>query len=484
MKKLRSIFCVVCFMLVTLSAAASAYDVRDFGAKGDGVAIDSDAVNAAIIKAASDGGGTVFLPSGTYLCRSIRLASGICIKMERGSVIKAVEDGFDLAEPKPEPQYQDYGHSHFHNSLIWGENISNVRICGGGLIDGSALSGGYSGEPVTDGKANKAIALKNCRNVTLEGFTVYRGGHFALLATGVDKLRIKGVTVDTNRDGLDIDCCRDVRIAGCTVNAPWDDAIVLKASYALGYIRDTENVRIRRCRISSYLEGTLLDGTRISAEGQTSPFYGAPGTDMHGGRIKIGTESSGSFRHIRVRNCVLADCGGLILNSMDGGVIEDAVFSNIKMNRVFDCPIFLRLGDRMRSPEGMPVGSIRDVSFRNIKVRNAAGRWPMMVAGIPGHCIEDISFSGIDIEYEGGYRQEGAINPIPEKTKAYPDPWLFREYAPQTRRIHNQYLPFRSLMIRHARRITFRNIRFSFLKEDTRPDFYVEDAEEVKGIRF
>lgn len=472
-------------MLLSYCSYASALNcnVRDFGAKGDGKSIDSPAIDLAIRKVSESGGGTVIIPSGIYLCYSIHLMSDVRIQLEKGSVVRAADgNSFDLAEPNPFSQYQDYGHSHFHNSLIWGEDISNIAICGEGFMDGTALLGGYDGKSIPDGKANKMIALHNCRDVLLEGFTAYRGGHFVLLATGVDNLVIKGLTIDTGRDGLDIDCCKKVSISDCTVNCPWDDAIVLKSSYALGYFRDTEDVSVSRCKVSSYLEGTLLDGTRVSPIGKISPFYGAPGTDMHGGRIKIGTESSGGFRNITVSNCILTDTGGLIINSMDGGLIENVSYKDIRMTRIFDCPIFLRLGNRMRSPEGTPVGGIRNISFENIIAEEAFGRWPMMIAGIPGHQIEDIHFKNIDINYEGGFSPEGAIDPIPEKTKSYPDPWLFRKYTKESNRIHNQYMPFRSLMIRHARHISFDGIRFSFQRPDSRTDYYIEDAFDVTGL--
>ena len=117
---------------------------------------------------------------------------------------------------------------------------------------------GASGDPeaaalrAMDGQGNKAIALKLCRNVRLAGFSVLNGGHFAVLATGVDNLEIDGLTIDTNRDGLDIDACRNVRIANTSVNSPNDDAIVLKSSYALGFARPTENVTITGCQVSGY----------------------------------------------------------------------------------------------------------------------------------------------------------------------------------------------------------------------------------------
>src|SRR3978361_1289540 len=112
------------------------------------------------------------------------------------------------------------------------------------------------------GVGNKAIALKNCHNVLLRDFSIWKGGHFALLATGVDNLTIDNLLVDTDRDGFDIDCCRNVRVSNCTVNSPWDDAICPKSSYALGERRVTENVTIANCFVSGYYElGSVLAGT-------------------------------------------------------------------------------------------------------------------------------------------------------------------------------------------------------------------------------
>src|SRR5207253_5882114 len=112
-----------------------------------------------------------------------------------------------------------------------------------------------------NGLGNKAISLKLSRNVTLKDFTILEGGHFGLLATGVDNLTIDNLRVDTNRDGFDIDSCRGVRISNSYVNSPNDDAIVLKSSYALGFPRATENVSITNSQVSAFDLGTMLDGT-------------------------------------------------------------------------------------------------------------------------------------------------------------------------------------------------------------------------------
>ena len=148
------------------------------------------------------------------------------------------------------------------------------------------------------GGADKAIALKLCRNVTLRDLSIANGGHFGILVTGVDNLTIDNVTIDTNRDGIDVDSCRNVRISNSSVNSPNDDAIVLKGTHALGVARPTENVTIVNCLVSGYDIGSLLDGTYKRTVKQ------APDRDGPTGRIKIGTESEGDFRNITIANVV------------------------------------------------------------------------------------------------------------------------------------------------------------------------------------
>ena len=182
-------------------------------------------------------------------------------------------DGYDPPEPNQWDKYQDFGHSHWHNSLIWGEGLSNISICGPGRIWGRGLSRGEGDKALAPGVGNKSISLKNCHNVTLRDISILHGGHFAILATGVDNLTIDNLLIDTNRDGIDVDCCRNVRISNCSVNSPWDDGICPKSSYALGYARPTDHVTITNCYVTGgYEEGTLLDATYK----RIGPDYKAP----------------------------------------------------------------------------------------------------------------------------------------------------------------------------------------------------------------
>jgi polygalacturonase len=472
--------------------AAGVYNVRAFGATGDGKTIDTAAINKAIEAAAAAGGGTVRFPAGNYLSVSIHLKSNVALYLDHGSTIIAAKPttgvAYDLPEPNPWDKYQDFGHSHFHNSLIWGENIENVSILGPGRIWGKGLvrSGGESrtserneelrkaaptnpeatpfGYPnardaVEPGWGNKSISLKLCRNVIIRDITILHGGHFAILATGVDNLTIDNLKIDTNRDGIDIDACRHVNISNCLVNSPFDDGICPKSSFALGFARPTEDVTITNCQVTGYDEGTLLDGTYKRA------YRRGDGTFSPTGRIKFGTESNGGFKNITISNCVFDYSRGLALETVDGALLEDVTISNITMRDISNSPIFLRLGGRLRGPkESTNVGALRRVIISNVVVYNADPKYASIISGIPGHYIEDVRLSNIRIYYQGGgTKAQAALNP-PEKETAYPEPTMFGE------------TPSYGFFIRHVKSLVMKDVEVGFIKDDLRPAFVLNDV--------
>ncbi len=443
--------------------AAGSLDVKAFGAVGDGKALDTAAVNKAIDAAAAAGGGTVRFPAGKYLSTSIHLKSNVTLFLAPGSQIVAADTGYDLAEPNQWDHYQDFGHSHWHNSLIWGEGLENAGIVGTGLIWGKGLSRGAREAPraETPGNGNKAIALKNCRNVLLRDFAILHGGHFGVLATGVDNFTVDNLKIDTNRDGIDIDCCRNVRVSNCSVNSPWDDGICLKSSYGLGWAKPTEMVTITNCYVAGcFEEGTVLDGTfkKFGPE--------APGGRHipHTGRIKFGTESNGGFRHITISNCVFEGCQGLALESVDGALLEDVTVTGLSMRDIVSAPIFLRLGSRMRGPEGTPVGTLRRVIISDVVCSNAAARLGSIISGIPGHAIENVKIGNIQVQHQGGGTKEQAAIQPPEDEAKYPEPGMFGA------------MPSQGFFVRHVKDIEFTNIEILAEKDDARPVFALEDV--------
>jgi len=464
------------------------FDVRTYGAVGDGKSVDTPAINQAIEAAAAVGGGVVVVPAGEYLCFSIRLKSNVSLYLSQGATIVAAASPvpgentgycggtYDAAEPNtPYDAYQDYGHNHWHNSLIWGEDLHDVSIFGPGLIYGKGLSFGggrtprgnyptYSAEQ--PGVGNKAIAMKNCRNVILRDFSILKGGHFGLLLTGVDNLTIDNLKIDTDRDGMDIDCCRNVHISNCTVNSPWDDGICPKSSFALGYNRATENLTIANCYVTGAYElGTVLDGT-------FRKFAPDARNVNRTGRIKCGTESNGGFRNITITGCVFEGCEGLALESEDGALCEDITISNITQRDVVQAPLFFRLGARLRGPRGTgsqstTVGTLQRVLVSNFVSYNTESRVCSIMSGIPGYEIKDIKLSNVFIEHRGGAYDDLVKVVPPENVDKYPDPGMFGP------------MPAGGFFFRHLRNLELSHVEVAAMTPDPRPSFYLQDVSRV-----
>src|SRR6202789_2205188 len=463
--------------------AEAMFDVRKYGAAGDGKTVDTPAVNRAIEAVAAVGGGTLVFPAGTYVCFTIRLKSKVEIFLSRGCVIVAADSPqvgettgyrggtYDAAESNaPWEAFQDYGHNHWRNSLFYGEGLDGVSIVGPGLIWGRGLS--HGGKPGTirgagnksftaeqAGGGDKAIALKNCRNVLLRDFSVLKAGHFALLATGVDNLTIDNVLVDTDRDGFDIDCCRNVRVSNCTVNSPWDDAICPKSSYALGEARSTDNVTIANCFVTGTYElGSVMAGT-----------WKKFGDDVHvprNGRIKCGTESNGGFRNIAITNCVCEGSKGISLETSDGAYVEDIAISNITMRDTVDAPLFLRLNARNRGPEEtMRAGTLRRVVIANVVSHDSAAVTASGLSGIPEDAVEDVKVSKFYFGHKGEYPAEAVGRAVPELVDGYPE--LTRFGA----------TPASGFFIRHLKHLEMSHVEIVPEKADARPAFWLEDVE-------
>jgi polygalacturonase len=466
-------------------------DVRSYGATGDGATIDSGAINRAIEAASRAGGGTVWFAAGTYLSYSIRLQSRISLYLEAGAVIVAAEPppqpsgtgGYDVAEDSIAARfpYQDFGHSHWRNSLISGIGLEDIAIEGQGLIWGKGLVNGDF-EPshlpaMQPGVGNKAIALFGCKNVILRDIAILEAGHFAVLATGTSNIRVEGVTIDTNRDGLNLDCCRGVRVVGCRINSPSDDAICLKSTYALGEPVVTEDVYIADCRLTGcYRLGSVLDGTyRLLGDGHEARANVTHRT----GRIKLGTESLGGFRSIVMENNAVRGARGLALETVDGGVLEDVRIRGLTMRDVRNAPIFIRLGARLNGPPGTVPGRLRDISISEVDCEQIHTAMPMIISGIPGHRIEGVEMRHVHVRMRGGGTERMAAILPPEAVRCYPDPEAF-----------GVDLPACGLFARHVRGLTVKNMTLDCARPDRRAAVWMQDIlggavfiDRARGIR-
>lgn len=460
MKKIIMMF----LMMVGLMAHASSvdYNVRDYGAKADGKTLDHHAINAAIDSCVAHGGGRVVVPAGTYLCGSIRMKSHVELHLSAGAKILAAPasmKAYDEAESWEGPAYQDGGHTYFKNSLIYAIGQEHVSVTGRGMIDGQGLTkkdtekgGVVNGGNI--GTGDKAIAFKLCRNILIRDVTIYRGGHFAIILTGCELGTVDNVTIDTNRDGFDIDCCKYLSVSNCKINTPRDDALVLKSSYALKKPVITEHIAITNCVITGYQLGSLLDGSYIPEP-----------VSWVCGRFKLGTESNGGYKNISLSNCTFMYSSGLAFEEVDQGIMENITVSNITMNHVHHYPIYITTGCRNRGPkERTTVSTGRDIMISNMVANDVDSLAGIIVTGMPDEPLRNITLSNIQLQFRGGGRAELAKREYREQGKNYPE----AKFAKET--------PAYGLFARHVDGLEVNNVTFRTMKPEYRPAAMLVDV--------
>jgi hypothetical protein len=436
------------------AAEPKGYSVREYGATGQGKELDTAAINACIEACAKAGGGKVVFPEGTYLSGSIHLKSNVRLDLEEKATILGAPNNskaYDPPEPNPWDKYQDFGHSHFHNALLWGEKLENVTISGKGTIRGEGLT---RKNQVPDRGGDKAISLKLCKNIVVEGVSILKGGHFAVLATGCDGLKIRNVTIRTGRDSVNIVGCRNVEISDSEIRSlgdniegekpegGGDDVLALKSDFSLGRKLLSENIVVRNCKLS----------TACNA-------------------LQFGSETAGDFRKVRVSNIEIVHAykAGIGITSNDGGTIEDVVIENVTMRKVAT-PIFINITARGRTPDKPPPGAIRNVTIRNVVSTDSLGNGKnkpctSTLSGLPEHPIENITLENVKITYKGGEKKKAA-----EIVPPYP-----MQYQPRELGVRPAY----GFFVRHARGLVFRNVEVGFEAPDERPAVVCFDADRL-----
>jgi alpha-glucuronidase/polygalacturonase len=427
--------------------AKKVYNVRHFGAVGDGVANDAPAINKAIDACSKAGGGTVFLPSGIYASGSIRLKSNISLVLDAGAILKAMPGWMDNWEPNPNDRnLMDRAYYHWEASLIWGKNLENVRIFGPGTLDASSLT---TSSKVPDGKGDKAIALMLCKNVEIRNLNIREGGHYAILATGCNDLLVDNVNIKTRRDGIDLMQCSSVEISNCHIDAVryqdgrpegGDDAIKLGSDLSLGKTITSENITIKNCFLASGCNA-----------------------------VQFGSETISGFSNIRIENITIGSAGkaGISITSNDGSVIEKVSCKDIKMEKTF-VPIFIKLSDVARVPEGTyRRGKIDNITFENITATDCysyvkGGEIPSVIWGKPDTPIGNIIFKNVSITSKGGNPvADSRINPT-ENDERFP--------------ADIGALPAHAWYLRNVKNISFIDCDFTVEKSDGKPAFVINNG--------
>lgn len=440
-------------LLTETPARAAEFNVRDYGATGNGSTNDTPAIQRAIDAAAGAGGiNIVRFPSGTYRsANSIHLRSNITIQLDSGAtILGSPNDDYDPPEPNPWDDYQDYGHSHFHNAMIWGDRLTNIAFQGSGTIDG----GGHmiTGNSVPSGRADKLLSIKRCTNLTLRGITLRRGGHFMALINGCGGVTIdnfKTIWSDSGvRDGINLINSWDVTVTNSRIEGS-DDALAFKSDYALGQTYVSRNIRVSDTTVYSHENNAL----------------------------QFGSETCGDFRDIRFDRITILGAGkaGIGMVSMDGAIIEDVHFSDITITKATSA-VFMKLGQRRRCPGSPPAGRIRNITLTNVSGSNltapaqpgggGAREYSSTITGMPGVPLENITFNNVDFEYPGGHPASDADIVPGEHFTTYPP----RDYGTR---------PSYGWWMRHIRGITFNDSDVSFVSNDNRPAFIADDGANV-----
>ena len=440
--------------LAALDADAASHErifnVRTFGATGDGVTLDTKFVQAAIAACHAGGGGIVELPQGNYLVGTLEMLGSVTLRLDDGATLLGSQSLGDYAADvgglAEEPAFQ--------KCLIHAENVTNVGFEGAGTIDGR---GSLRAFPVkVNGKVGERpslMRLANCQRVVFKGVTFKNPASWGLHLVGCQDVRFDGITIQSrdnnaNNDGIDLDGCRDVIVENCRINSG-DDAVCLKSTLP----QPCSNIVVRSCQLSSKTAG-----------------------------FKLGTSSRSGFVDIQVTDSRFHDCpmGAIKLLLVDGGRLENVKLERLTMADVGG-PIFIRLGNRGRlydrpipqiykkdvKPEGAPVGVIRGVTIKDVAARVSGkdlDRQGIMITGIPGHRVQDVTLENIQVRFPGGGTREAALRQVPEDIARYPEQYFFG------------VLPSWALFVRHADGIHLRNVKLDCDAEDARPPAYLEDV--------
>lgn len=451
----------------TTTTSAKVVNIKSFGAIGDGSALETKAIQDSIDACHNVGGGIVRVPAGDFQIGTIELKSNVTLSLDYGAHLLGSINKADYRTEGLDIPREGGPHC-----LIYANNATNIAVDGLGVIDGRGThenfprdrSGGRN-----RGLRPRLLRMVNCDGLTFSGVTWKRPAFWGLHLIDCKNIHFDAVTIrfrnnNYNNDGLDLDGCENVLIENCDIDSG-DDAICLKSSK-----NPCRKIVVRGCKVSS----------------NTAP-------------LKFGTSSRGGFIDVKVSNCYFynSPMGAIKLQLVDGGRLENVDISRIVMQDV-GCPIFIRLGDRGKTYNSgdknkPPVGTLKNIrisdvvaevtiedrekatraAYKNIKAEDApeiterekSKAGPIMITGIPGYYIEDVTLQNIKISFPGYGTTEDAKRKVPEDIDRYPEQFFFG------------VLPSWGAYIRHAKNIEFVDVELEARTPDARKRIHLEDVD-------
>lgn len=432
-----------------------------------------------IIGGASVGDKIVF-EKGVHILSTVFLKSDLDIVLEDGAIILGSLNfnDYERDEKVDYPLYQDASHSFFNCSMFVAKNCENISITGKGVIDMQSVWDEENIRKIVH-RGAKAIALKECKNIKIDGITVNNCTDLAIYFAGCENVEISNVKMRTYIDGISPDNSKNVYIHDCDIETG-DDGIVFKSSYTLNRLDYCKNIKVENCKIKS----------RCNA-------------------IKFGTETNGGFYDIDIENCHIYETRitGITVESVDGAIIDGITFKNITMKNV-GTPIFVYVGKRMRGPAGRDIGKIKNITFENIIAEGEYVPYEVIewhhisfvnkdtyqkpwvlnlpdykdedltltekdcwqitsnICGLKESPLENITLKNVTLIMDGGC-QDGKIK-IDETIRDYPEVYVY-----------GRVLPAKGIYFRHVNGLTLENVTIKTYRDDVREDFVFDDVKRI-----
>jgi polygalacturonase len=416
------------FSFSTVQTNSLWYDVRNYGAAGDGVTKDTAAIQAAIN--AAPPGGIVWLHNGTFLSGTITLKGNMTFFLDPTAILLgsgSVADYPDLSPPLNNSQT-----SNCRKALVYAQSSTNVTITGGGTIYGNGRTNFTSGVEST---RPIPVWTALCNQVNIHDLSIVDAAMWTLVNMQSDFLSISNLNINDdnlngNRDGCDVVDCWHVTIANCTIDSG-DDSICLKS----GNSRGVNDLLVKNCTI-----------TKSQSNG-----------------IKFGTASTGSFTNITIQDCSVFNTShsAMAVESVDGAAIGAITFQRITFASCQNA-IFIILGSR----SGAAVGSVNGITFRDISGSALTDTRGCPLSGCltngVTYRLKNLLFDNVDISFKGGLSSIPAAPP--EYAGQYPENTMWGN------------LPAYGYYLRHATGVVFTNCFTSAASTDARPWMATDDV--------
>jgi polygalacturonase len=444
----------------TATPSPQTFNILQYGAVPDGKTVNTKQIQAAIDDASKHGGGTVYVPAGTFMTGGLILRSHITLHLASAAKLLGSPSVEDYEFHTGPPTDADANGRH----LIFARDCVNVEISGLGTIDGNGSafwkkrgrippaadflwhdSIASDWQPSTNKRPSPMLEFAYCTNLRIRDITLANSAGWTLRPIACKTVYITGILVRNpvyapQTDGMDISCCENVFISNCDIDVG-DDAICLKSENPYGPLLPTRNIVITNCVLTTSSNG-----------------------------LKMGTATNGSFENIVFTNSVIYNndvpdnyrtMAGVAIENVDGGSVDGVFVSNIRMQNV-RVPIFIRLGHRQTKDTKT---FIRNITISGIDAVGAI--FTSSITGMTDAFVDTVTLTDIRVRtVEGGQIDWGRPD-VPEVAKGYPEFWIFGR------------LPSYGLYVRHARNVRLRNVEIICDKDEVRPAIVCDDVEDI-----